>query len=123
MLGEGSEPLETPARDRLFDMLMRRFDVLQPYREALAVILQDQLRDPLASCCGLVRMGRSMALTLEAAGFSTTGCPRVLRRQGPAANYLATTRAWLRDASPDGPTRSLIGTAGSVSGALGGALV
>src|SRR3546814_12013057 len=99
MLGEGSEPLETPARDRLFDMLMRRFDVLQPYREALAVILQDQLRDPLARCCGLGRLGRSMALTLEAAGFSPTGCRGVLRRKGPAANSRATIRV-RRPAAP-----------------------
>src|SRR3546814_4351411 len=88
MLGEGSEPLETPARDRPFDMLMRRFDVLQPYREALAVILQDPHRDPLASCFGLGRLGRSMALTLEEAGFSTTGCRGLLRRKGPAATYM-----------------------------------
>ena len=39
-----------------------------------ARILQDQLRDPLAACCGLGRLGKSMAATLEAGGFSTTGC-------------------------------------------------
>ena len=55
MLDEDGEGLDTPARDRLFDMLMRRFDALQPYREALGVILQDQLRDPLAACCEIGR--------------------------------------------------------------------
>lgn len=101
MLGEGIEPPETPARDRLFDMVMRRLDALQPYRESLGVVLQDQLRDPLAGCCGLVRLRRSMAVTLEAAGFSTTGLRGVLRLKGLSAIYLTTLRVWLRDDSED----------------------
>lgn len=101
MLGEGVEPSDTPGRDRLFDMLMRRFDALQAHREALAIVAQDQLRDPLASCCGLARLRKSMAITLEAAGFSTTGLRGVLRLKGLAAIYLATLRVWLRDDSED----------------------
>lgn len=101
MLAEEGEGLDTPARDRLFDMVMRRFDALQPYKEALGVILQDQLRDPLAACCGLGRLARSMAATLEAAGFSTTGCRGALRVKGLSAIYLSTVRVWLRDDSED----------------------
>ena len=101
MLAEGGEGLDTPARDRLFDMVMRRFDALQPYKDALAVILQDQMRDPLATCCGLGRLARSMAATLEAAGFSTTGCRGALRVKGLSAIYLSTVRVWLRDDSED----------------------
>ena len=101
MLAEEGEGLDTPARDRLFDMLMRRFDALQPHREALGTILQDQLQDPLAVCCGLQRLARSMAATLEAAGFSTTGCRGVLRLKGLSAIYLSTLRVWLRDDSAD----------------------
>ncbi len=101
MLSEAGEGLETPARDRLFDMLMRRFDALLPYKEALGVILHDQLCDPLAACCGLGRLAKSMAATLEAAGFSTTGCRGVLRIKGLSAIYLATLRVWLRDDSED----------------------
>jgi AcrR family transcriptional regulator len=101
MLAEEGEELDSPARDRLFDMLMRRFDVLQPHREALGVILQGQLQDPLAVCCGLGRLARSMAATLEAAGFSTTGCRGILRIKGLSAIYLSTLRVWLRDDSED----------------------
>ena len=101
MLAEGAEDLDLPARDRLFDMIMRRFDALQPHKEALGMILQDQARDPLAACCGLDRLGRSMAATLEAAGFSTTGCRGVLRIKGLSALYLSTVRVWLRDDSED----------------------
>jgi AcrR family transcriptional regulator len=101
MMAEDGEGVDSPARDRLFDMLMRRFDALQPYREALGVILQDQLRDPLAACGGLARLAKSMAITLEAAGFSTTGCRGVLRLKGLSAIYLSTMRVWLRDDSDD----------------------
>jgi len=101
MLAEEGEGLDSPARDRLFDMLMRRFDVLQPHREALGVILQGLLHDPLAACCGLGRLARSMAATLEAAGFSTTGCRGILRIKGLSAIYLSTLRVWLRDDSED----------------------
>ena len=101
MLAEGMDGLDTPARDRLFDVVMRRLDALQPHKEALGNILQDQLRDPLGACCGLGRLRRSMALTLEAAGFSTTGCRGILRVKGLTAIYLATLRIWLRDDSED----------------------
>ena len=101
MLAEGSEDLSLPARDRLFDMLMRRFDALQPYREALGVVLGDQASDPLTACCGLTRLRSSMAATLEAAGFSTTGCRGLLRVKGLSALYLSAVRVWLRDDSED----------------------
>ena len=101
MLAEGGEDTNLPARDRLFDMVMRRFDALQPHREALGIIAQDQLCDPLTLCCGLHRFRRSMAATLEGAGFSTSGCRGVLRIKGLSAICLSTFRVWLRDDSED----------------------
>jgi hypothetical protein len=52
-----SDPEET-ARDRLFDAMMRRYDALRPYREALGAIRQAGLRDP---CSALRRSGRRFA--------------------------------------------------------------
>src|SRR5205085_9239142 len=46
-------PLEAEAeaderpRDRIFDLLMRRFDALQPYKEALEVLGRELPSDPL----------------------------------------------------------------------------
>ena len=100
----GAEDLEggeAPARDRLFDVLMRRFEAMQPQREALGAILQDQLRDPISLCCGLGRLKRSMAAMLEAAGFSTTGLRGLVRIEGLTLVYLQTLRVWLRDDSED----------------------
>ncbi len=101
MAGQEADALEGSAKDRLFDVLMRRFDALQPHREALAAIAQDQSRDPLAVVCGLCRLRRSMAGTLEAANLSSDGCRGALRIKGLSAVYLATLRVWFRDDSAD----------------------
>ena len=101
MAEEDDEGGEGPALDRLFDALMRRFEAMQPQREAIGAILQDQLRDPLSVCCGLARLRRSMASMLEAAGFSTSGLRGIVRIKGISAIYLSTLRVWLRDDSED----------------------
>ena len=46
-----------PARERIFDVLMRRFDAMQPYKEALRRISQDLRYDP-ASLAALNQVGR-----------------------------------------------------------------
>lgn len=92
---------EAPARDRLFDVLMRRFDALDPYKEGIGNLLFDQMRDPLAALCGLIQLRRSMALMLEAAGLSSSGLRGVVRLKGLSLIYLTALRIWLRDDSPD----------------------
>ena len=89
------------ARDRLFDVMMRRFDALQPYKEAVGRVLYDQLRDPFATLCSTRQLRRSMALMLEAAKISSSGVRGVVRTKGLVAIYLATLRVWLRDESAD----------------------
>ena len=98
---EEPEAGEGRARDRLFDVLMRRFDALGPYRKALGNIIYDQARDPLAAGCALAQLRRTLALTLEAAGLSSGGLRGALRIKGLGLVYLATLRVWLRDESDD----------------------
>ena len=99
----GSEPDESEgsACDRLFDVLMRRFDALDPQKEALGNLLLDQARDPLAAVRGAKRLRRSMALMLEAARLSSSGLRGAVRIKGLALIYLSTLRIWLRDDSAD----------------------
>jgi AcrR family transcriptional regulator len=101
VLAEPAPAGEESARDRLFDVLMRRFDALQPHRLALGNILQDQMRSPGEALCSLAQLGRSMAWMLAAAGISTEGWRGILRLKGLAAIYLATLRVFLRDDSAD----------------------
>jgi AcrR family transcriptional regulator len=88
-------------RDRLFDVVMKRFDALAPHREALAAIARDVGRDPVAVLCGARQLRRSMGLMLEAAGISSSGVAGELRTKGLAAIYLATLRDWFRDDTAD----------------------
>jgi AcrR family transcriptional regulator len=96
-----SDPPEGSARDRLFDLVMRRLDLLQPHREALRAVLHAGRRDPLAAACGLRSLARSMASLLEAAGISAEGIAGMVRVKGLGAIYLATLRRWLADDSED----------------------
>jgi AcrR family transcriptional regulator len=92
---------EESTRDRLFDLIMKRFDALAPYRDGLSAVARDLGRDPLAALCGLGQLARSMALMLEAAGVSSSGLAGTLRTKGLGAIYLATMRDWFRDDSTD----------------------
>lgn len=98
---EETDAGDDSARDRLFDVMMRRFDALQPYKAGLGNLLYDQGRDPLAALCGIRQLMRSMALMLEAARIPSDGLRGALRTKGLAAIYLATLRVWLRDDSAD----------------------
>jgi AcrR family transcriptional regulator len=89
------------ARDRLFDVVMRRFEAMAPDRKALAVIVRESGDDPAVLLCGLRRFLRAMALALEAAGLSSSGLRGLVRVQGLAAVYLAALRTFLDDDSPD----------------------
>lgn len=102
VLADGdADDLEGSARDRLFDVFMRRFDALDPYKDAVATVAFDQARDPLAALASACRLRRSMALMLEAAGLASSGGRGVLRVKGVALIYLSALRVWLRDESED----------------------
>lgn len=87
-------------RDRLFDLLMERFDALAPYRAAMAEIAKDSLCDP-AALRFLPRMTRTMARVLAAAGLGSTGPCGLLRAKGLALVYADAFRVWLGDDGPD----------------------
>lgn len=91
---------DEPWRDRLFDVLMRRFDALQPHRPALKAIMRDSLGDP-AMLWGVPGFIHSMAWMLEAAGISAVGLRGRLRTQLLAGLYLSLMRLFLRDDSAD----------------------
>jgi AcrR family transcriptional regulator len=91
---------EESGRDRLFDILMRRFDALQPHRAALRVILRDSVGDPAALMAGPAML-RSMAWMLEAAGVSAAGWRGALRTQLLAGLYLWMMREFIDDDTAD----------------------
>ena len=95
-----AEPAERP-RDRLFDLLMRRFDTLQPYKPTLEVLRRELPGDPVTVLCGGAWLLRSMRWMLEAANISTVGLRGGIAVKLTAAAYLSTMRVWQHDDSPD----------------------
>ncbi len=92
---------EGAARDRLFDILMRRFDFLQSYRPGLLALMKAR---PLAPALGLWltrETTRSMGWMLEGAGLSARGGRGGLRQQGLFAVWAWGMRAWMNDESAD----------------------
>jgi AcrR family transcriptional regulator len=88
-------------RDRLFDLLMRRFDALRPYKPALAVLRRELPGDPAAALCVAASLLRSMRWMLEAADIVTSGVRGALAVRLTGAAYVAATRVWRYDDAPD----------------------
>ncbi|MCD8498005.1 MAG: TetR family transcriptional regulator [Alphaproteobacteria bacterium] len=92
---------EDSERDRLFDILMDRFEVLNEHRAGLTSILQSMTLDPKQAVIALPHLCRSMCWMLESAGISTYGVKGALKVAGLAGIYAKTLRVWVKDDSPD----------------------
>jgi len=95
-----SDPEET-ARDRLFDAMMRRYDALRPYRDALRALRRAGTRDPLVALAMGPALRRSMAAMLESASLASDGVPGALRQSGLLAIHYAVSRVFDHDDSTD----------------------
>lgn len=91
---------ETP-RDRLFDVMMRRYDALRPHRAALRALRRAGTRDPMLAISMGPPLRRSMAAMLEAASVASDGLPGALRQNGLLAIHYAVSRVFDRDESQD----------------------
>jgi AcrR family transcriptional regulator len=94
------DPEET-ARDRLFDVMMRRYDAFKPHRAALQSIRQAVTRDPLLALALGPALRRSMAAMLEAAGLASEGFAGAVRQNGLLAIDYAVARVFDRDETQD----------------------
>jgi AcrR family transcriptional regulator len=95
-----TDPEET-ARDRLFDVMMRRYDVLKSYRAAMQAIRRAALRDPLLALALGPSLRRSMAAMLEAAGLPSDGLSGAVRQNGLLAIHHSVGRVFDRDDTVD----------------------
>jgi AcrR family transcriptional regulator len=88
-------------RDRLFDLLMRRFDALNNIKPAIKSMASDSLFDPIAALVSGPRMLSSMYWMLDAAGVNVSGLLGLVRCQGLLIIYANGFRVWLKDDSED----------------------
>lgn len=92
---------EGPVRDRLFDLLMRRFDVLQAHRAGVLALLRTLPTDPPTALLLALTTRRSMRWMLDAVDVNSRGVRGELRVRGLIAVWLWTVRTWERDESAD----------------------
>jgi AcrR family transcriptional regulator len=95
-----TDPEET-ARDRLFDVMMRRYDALRTHRDALREIRRAATRDPMLALALGTALRRSMAAMLEAAALPSDGLAGAVRQNGLLALHYAVSRVFDRDETGD----------------------
>ncbi|GBQ32502.1 TetR family transcriptional regulator [Gluconacetobacter sacchari] len=88
-------------REQLFDALMRRFDVLQQYREGVRAVMRALPFDPALALFLAATTAQSMRWMAGAAGLDTSGPLGALRLQGLIGVWTYTMRAWERDDTED----------------------
>ncbi len=92
---------EGSIRDRLFDLLMRRFDALQAQRDGIKALLRALPADPATALMLGCASRTSMRWMLQGAGVLATGLRGELQVKGLLAVWLWGMRAWEKDTSDD----------------------
>ena len=98
--GIDADLAEEPPRERLFDVLMRRIDVLSPHKAAVRTLLRSAGRNPGLALALNGFAVRSQQWMLTAADISASGPRGRLRAQGLALLFASVLRTWLRDEDP-----------------------
>jgi AcrR family transcriptional regulator len=91
---------EEPERERLFDVLMRRLEVLAKHRDAVRSLLRSARGNPPLALALNGLAVRSQQWMLTAAGINASGPQGMIRAQGLAVLLASVLRAWVDDDDP-----------------------
>lgn len=97
--GDADMEEESP-RQRLFDVLMRRFEILAPRKEAIRSLARSARRHPGLALALNTLAVRSQQWMLTAAGIGASGPVGALRAQGAALMFAHAAGVWLDDDEP-----------------------
>jgi AcrR family transcriptional regulator len=97
----GDELAGEPAKDRLFDVLMRRLDAMTPYRAGLEAVARWARRDPVAALALNQMAVNSMRFMLEAARIDAEGPLGLAKTQGLVLVWLRVLDVWFDDDEGD----------------------
>ena len=92
-----SDMAEESPRERLFDVLMRRIELLGPHKEAVRSLLRSARRDPPLALALNAMAVRSQQWMLTAAGIGAAGPKGMVRSQGLALLFANVLRSWVDD--------------------------
>jgi len=107
LAGGASDMAQEPPRERLFDLLMRRLEVLAPHRAAVRSLMRSAPRNPgLAAALNGLAV-RSQQWMLTAADIDAAGTRGMIRAQGLALLYASVLRVWINDDDP-GLARTMV---------------
>ena len=91
---------EEPPRERLFDVLMRRLEVLAPQKAAVRSLVGSALRNPPLALALNGLSVRSQQWMLTAADIGAAGPRGMMRAQGLALLFAQVLRVWVDDDDP-----------------------
>ncbi|MCC6597698.1 MAG: TetR family transcriptional regulator [Alphaproteobacteria bacterium] len=97
----GAADMSVSVRDRLFDVLMERFEALNLWRGGVVSVLDSFKCDPKQAVIACPHLARSMSWMLEAAGEDTQGWRGALKVMGLMGVYIKVLRVWREDESAD----------------------
>ena len=127
LAGADADMAEEPARERLFDVLMRRLELLAPHKAAVRSLLRSAMRNPPLALALNGLAVRSQQWMLTAADIGAAGPRGMVRAQGLALLFAQVLRTWVDDDDP-GLARTMaaldraLARGQSWSGVLDGAL-
>ena len=100
LTGGSADMAEEPARERLFDVLMRRIEALAPYKDAVRSLMRSARRNAGLALALNAMAVRSQRWMLEAAGIGASGAKGALRAQGAALMFARVLSVWFDDDEP-----------------------
>ena len=103
--GDADMDDESP-RERLFDVLMRRLELLDPYKAAVRSLMRSAARNPGLALTLNAHAVCSQQWMLTAAGIGASGPKGMIRAQGLALMFANVLRTWVND-HDEGHARTL----------------
>jgi AcrR family transcriptional regulator len=100
LAGSDADMAEEPPRERLFDVLMRRIEVLAPHKAAVRSLIRSAGRNPGLGFALNGLAVRSQQWMLTAADIDAAGPRGMMRAQGLALLFASVLRTWVDDDDP-----------------------
>lgn len=103
LAADSTDMADEGPRERLFDVLMRRLEAQEPYKDAIRSLLHSARRNPGLACALNSVAMRSQRWMLAAAGISSSGPIGAARAQGLALLYGRVLTTFVDDDEPGHP--------------------
>ena len=93
------------AKDRLFDILMARIEIIEPWKAGIGSIARHAVAQPITGIRLFTSLNKSMECMIEHVNAKIQGPGKLIQSRGLTLIYLLVLRRWIGDHSSDlGPT-------------------